>query len=315
MTADSYPELSVVLPAFNEEGNVEALYSELLTALEPISSSFEIVIVDDGSKDSTEAIIRKICSIDKRVVGILLSRNFGHQNALLAGLEHAKGKIIITMDADFQHPPSVIPELLEKHKEGYPIVNGRRKDAGSEYLAKKISSRWFYKIVNLLSDVSIPPGVADFRLYDRVALNQLLTLREKDRFSRGLVSWLGYDQAYVDYEVQMRKHGKTKYSLPRMMGLALSGVTSFSTRPLRLAFHIGLILSFLGLIYAVYAIVQHIRGFTVEGWTSILVSILLIGGVQLISIGILGEYLAHLFHEVKARPHYLVKETLGKTED
>ena len=301
-------QISIVIPLLNEEGNIKVLYESLLPVVEKISADYEIVFVDDGSKDSSFDIITKISQLNKRVLGISLSRNFGHQIALSAGLEHASGEAVVMLDADMQHPPEIIVDLYNKYKEGFDIVNTIRTETADVGIFKKITSYYFYKLINRLSDIHIEPAAADFRLMNRKTVNAFLQMKEKDRFTRGLVSWMGFKQAQIEYIAPQRFAGKSKYSLLKMFRFAADGITAFSAKPLRVSFFAGIIVSFTGLLYAIYAVFQYFGGQNIPGWTSILVSILIIGGIQLISIGIIGEYLARVFNEAKNRPMYLVKE-------
>lgn len=307
--------MSIVIPLFNEEGNLKLLSSELLSVIGQINPSFELIFVDDGSKDRSLEILHELCQQDPRIKGISLSRNFGHQIALTAGLQHAKGELVVTMDADMQHPPELIPTLHAKYLEGFDIVNTIRVETADSSLFKKVTSKWFYKLINSMSDIRIEPASADFRLMNRKTVDAFLQLSEKDRFTRGLISWMGFRQAMVDYVAPSRFSGKSKYSLGKMIRFASDGVTSFSAKPLRISFYAGFIISMIGLIYALYAVIQHVRGNTTQGWTSILVSVLIIGGIQLISIGIIGEYLARVFNEAKKRPLYFVKEYISKNDE
>ncbi len=306
-------EISIVIPLLNEEGNIQVLYEALLLVVKEISPSYEIIFVDDGSKDKSFHCISAICKQNEHVLGISLSRNFGHQIALTAGMEHASGEIVVTMDADMQHPPEVILELYKKYNTGeYDIVNTIRAETADSGIFKKVTSSWFYKIINNLSDIHIEPAAADFRLMNRKTVNAFLQLKEKDRFTRGLISWMGFKQAKVEYIAPSRFSGKSKYSITKMFRFAADGITSFSAKPLRISFFAGLIVSFIGLVYAIYAVIEYFSGNTTPGWASTLVSILIIGGIQLISIGIIGEYLARVFNEAKNRPMYLVKEYTSK---
>jgi glycosyltransferase involved in cell wall biosynthesis len=305
-------QISIVVPLLNEEGNISVLYESLVNVLTTITTDFEIIFVDDGSKDSSFEKITSISNSDNRVLGISLSRNFGHQIAITAGLEHSCGEVVITMDADMQHPPELIPSLVEKYKEGFDIVNTIREESEDAGVFKKVTSKWFYSIINKLADIRIEPASADFRLMNRKTVEAFLQIKEKNRFTRGLISWMGFNQAHITYKASTRFSGKTKYSITKMFGFAADGITSFSAKPLRISFYTGLIVSFIGLLYAVYAIVEYFNNKTIPGWTSILVSILIIGGIQLISIGIIGEYLARVFNEAKNRPLYLVKKYVSK---
>lgn len=304
--------ISVVIPLLNEEGNLQVLYDALLPVVKQISLEYELIFVDDGSKDRSFEIISKLSTENENVLGISLSRNFGHQVALAAGMEHATGDVVVSMDADMQHPPEIILNLYKKYKEGYDIVNTVRTETADSSAFKKVTSSWFYKIINRLSDIHIEPAAADFRLMNRLTVNAFLQLKEKDRFTRGLISWMGFKQAMVEYTAPSRFSGKSKYSILKMFRFAADGITSFSAKPLRISFFAGLIVSLIGLLYAIYAVIEYFGGKTIPGWTSILVSVLIIGGIQLISIGIIGEYLARVFNEAKNRPMYLVKKYTSK---
>lgn len=307
--------ISIVIPLLNEEGNIQVLYNSLLPVVQTISPDYEIIFVDDGSKDRSFEIITNLSNGNNRVLGISLSRNFGHQIALAAGMEHASGEVVVSMDADMQHPPEVILELYKKYKEGYDIVNTVRTETADSGAFKKITSSWFYKLINSLSDIHIEPAAADFRLMNRTTVNAFLQLKEKDRFTRGLISWMGFKQAMVEYVAPSRFSGKSKYSILKMFRFAADGITSFSAKPLRISFFSGLAVSLIGLLYAIYAVIEYFSGKTIPGWTSILVSVLIIGGIQLISIGIIGEYLARVFNEAKNRPLYLVKKYSSKEKN
>jgi polyisoprenyl-phosphate glycosyltransferase len=300
--------LSIIIPSYNEEPNVAALYGELHPVLDSIGLDYEIIFVDDGSSDNTFQEIKKLSASDKKVSGISLSRNFGHQVAIMAGLQQSKGSIVIMMDADLQHPPEIIPQLIEEHKKGFDIVNTRRLDPKGTGVAKKTTSRFFYGFLNQLSDVRIEPAAADFRLMTRKAVDAFIRFEERDRFTRGLISWMGFRQTIVEYTASARHAGKTKYTFGKMLRFGMDGITSFSSKPLRISFYSGFIFFIIGLAYAAYAIVRHFNGSTVAGWTSILVSVLIIGGFQLLSIGIVGEYIARIFNESKARPLYFIKD-------
>lgn len=302
------PQFSIIIPVRNEEGNVRPLCDSLLTVLSDLTAEFEIIFVDDGSTDRTFTAVRGLSEQDGRIVGISLSRNFGHQIALLAGMQRSRGKCVISMDGDLQHPPQLIPTLIAKHQEGFDVVNTRRIDAEGTGFVKRATSRWFYHVLNFLSDVQVQPGSADFRLMSRRAVDAFLSIPERDPFTRGLVSWMGFSQAVVEYTARPRASGHTKYSPGAMLRFALSGITSFSSRPLRLSFYLGIMISLAGLLYAVYAVVMFFAGRTITGWASILVSVLIIGGVILVSLGIIGEYIARIFHEVKSRPLYFIKD-------
>ena len=303
--------ISVVIPCFNEEKNVALLYQKLIPVLESIATDYEVIFVDDGSRDDTFEEIKKLHQANGRIKGISFSKNFGHQIALLAGMQQSSGEAVISMDGDLQHPPEVIPELVKQYRAGFDIVNTRRLDEESARFLKKSTSRWFYKVINFLSDIRIEPASADFRLMSRKTVDAFKVIPERDRFTRGLVSWMGFKQTIIEYQAQPRAHGQTKYTLKKMFQFALNGVTSFSAKPLRLSFYSGIIISFLGLLYAFYAMIAFLYGETLQGWASILLSLLIIGGAILINLGIVGEYIARIFNEVKARPLYFIKDQTG----
>jgi len=305
---ENKPHLSIVVPVFNEVSNLEVLYDALDKVLGQLGKTYEIIFVDDGSSDATFEIIRKLNSRNSAIRGFSFSRNFGHQTALFAGLSKSRGEVIISMDGDMQHPPALIPALIEKFEQGYDIVNTKRIDAASTSWFKRLSSKWYYKILNALSDVEIEPAAADFRLMNRKSVDALNSLPETHRFTRGLVGWMGFKQAIVPYQAAARHAGASKYTFFKMLRFGLDGILSFSVKPLRIAFYTGLFVSFAALLYAVYAVVQFFLGSTIEGWTSILVSVLFIGGVTLLSLGVIGEYIARIFNEVRRRPMYFFKD-------
>lgn len=307
-------EISIVVPLYNEEGNVAVLIQRIESAVKSISSSFEIILVDDGSRDKTFITCQDLAKNNPQLKIISLSRNFGHQIALTAGIQHAVGGLIVSLDGDLQHPPELIPDLVKKAKEGFDIVNTIRVETKDAGLMKRVSSKGFYKIINRLSDTKIIEGAADFRLMTRKAADSFLLLEERDRFTRGLISWMGFNQAFVTFQADVRLSGKSKYTIRKMFRFALNGVTSFSSRPLRISFYIGLIISMLGMIYALYALIMYFKGETIQGWASLTIVVLLMGGVQLISIGIIGEYLSRVYNEVKRRPLYMIKSSVGFPE-
>jgi len=309
------PKISVVIPLFNEENNIRQLYDELIPVLTKLVNNYEIIFVDDGSRDGSFEIVKQFSLENKSIKGISLSRNFGHQIALTAGLHQAKGETVITMDADLQHPPNLIPELYKLYKNGYDIVNTIRLDTADAGIFKKFTSNIFYKLLNYLSDIKIEPASADFRLMSRKAVDAFISINEKDRFTRGLVSWMGFKQVSLDYFAPPRFAGKSKYTIRRMFSFGLDGITSFSSKPLRISFYFGISVFVFGIIYAIFAIINYFHGMVIPGWTSNLVSILLIGGIQLVSIGIIGEYIARIFNEVKARPLYFIKDKVERIDN
>lgn len=315
--------VSVVVPVLDEAANIEPLAEAIKKVLGP-SRRYELVFVDDGSTDGTLEALRLLAARDRRVRYLSFSRNFGHQTALKAGMEASRGDCVITMDGDFQHPPELIPLMLEAWEKGFDIVQGKRLDlkegadragageagTGQSGLVKRLGTRAFYRLVNLLGDVRIEPGTADFRLVSARARRAVLAMPERNLFLRGAFPWTGLPATEIEYRPGARRSGATKYSLSRMLALALEGVTSFSVKPLRLSAFAGIGIALAGFTYALYALaIRLFTDRTVEGWTSILASVLVIGGMQLCSLGIIGEYLGKLFLESKGRPAYILKET------
>lgn len=300
--------VSVVVPCFNEAKNIEALHAQL----KPVLSAFpkyELLFVDDGSSDETVQAINSLRAKDVNIRLLQLSRNFGHQAALKAGLDHALGHCVISLDADLQHPPALIPELVKKWQEGFEVVVTQREEDPDLSWMKRVTSRLFYRIAQKLSSVKIHPGSADFRLLDREVVNVLKDLDESYLFLRGLVSWVGFKQTSVSYKANERYAGTSNYTYRKMFSLALSGITSFSIRPLQISIFLGLFIATLAGIYGLYVI--YIFAFTdqaVTGWASTTASVLFIGGVQLVMLGILGEYVGKGFMEGKRRPTYIVRK-------
>lgn len=301
--------ITVIIPAYNEAGNIEIIARRISEQLRNLDS-YEILFVDDGSTDLTLDEIKQTMKIENAVKYISFSRNFGHQKALKAGLDHANGHCVISIDADMQHPPELIKELVEKWKEGYDVVYTVRRDTKDTGLIKKTTSKIFYKFLNKISDVDIPLGAADFRLLDKRVVDELRNFQENWLFVRGLVSWLGFKQIGIEYTVKPRYMGKSKYSLSKMVSFAIQGITSFTILPLRIAALFGILFSLSSFLYALYAL--YIRIFTntaIQGWTSLLISVLFLGGIQLICLGVIGEYVGKMFIEAKRRPVYVIKES------
>lgn len=308
--------VSVVVPCYNEEQVIIETNRQLVAALGALpATDFEIVYVDDGSSDATIDRLREIQNLDQRVRVVRLSRNFGHQLAVSAGLEHAAGDAVVIIDADLQDPPDVIPEMVARWRDGYHVVYGMRTDRPGETAFKLWTAKLFYRFINRLSKVQIPLDVGDFRLLDRQVVDVLLGMPERDRFLRGMVSWIGFRQIAVMYARAERRAGASKYPLFKMLQFAADGVLSFSLTPLRLALWVGFLsiaLAFAGILYAL--IVRFYTKDFVRGWTSIFTAVLFIGGAQLITLGIIGEYIGRIYAEVKRRPLYVVEERLGFDE-
>ena len=304
--------LSVVVPCYNEEEVIATTHRRLSAALSQLAGlDFEIVYVDDGSRDGTALILEGLAAADESVRIVKLSRNFGHQIAMTAGLEHTSGDAVVVIDADLQDPPEVIPELVARWRDGNDVVYAVRTDREGESAFKLATAKGFYRLLNMLSDTEVPVDTGDFRLMDRRAVDALLTMPEKDRFVRGMVSWIGFQQVAVPYARARREAGVSKYPLLKMLAFALDGVVSFSFAPLRLATWLGFAASGLAALGIVYTLVVWIVGSTVHGWTTLSVAVLALGGLQLISLGIMGEYIGRIYREVKHRPLYLVDKRLG----
>ena len=303
--------LSIVAAAYDEAAVLPELVRRVTAALDATGEEWELVLVDDGSRDGTWQAIAAAARTDARVRGLRLSRNFGHQLALTAGLSVARGDGVITMDADLQHPPEAIPRLLAA-RAGNDVVFGVRSDLDAAGFWKRFSARVFYAILNRLSSLELPEGAADFRWMSRRVVDVLLEMPERHRFLRGLVRWAGYSQAFVEYERGERGAGASKYGLRRMVLFAWDAVVSFSSFPLRVASVLGALISTLGWIYLVYVIVAHLfLARTVAGWTSVTAAVLVLGGAQLIFLGILGQYVGRMYDDVKRRPLFLVAEDTG----
>jgi polyisoprenyl-phosphate glycosyltransferase len=300
--------LSIIIPVFNEAQSIPALCNQLSSFCK---GTYEVILVDDGSSDDTLAAIKTIAAKNHQFKCISLSRNFGHQNALMAGMEHALGTVIIIMDGDLQHPPSLIPIMLTKLEQGYDLVQTRRIKTENIGWVKTVMAAIFYRFINLISDTRIEPNVADFKAFNRKVLNSLLQFKERELFLRGLFSWIGYKTTTIEFDAPARQYGKTKYSFGKMLKLALKGTTSFSFKPLRLALLAGASISLIAFSFGLFALYAHFKGQTVPGWTSLIIAIMFLGGTQLLAIGLLGEYIASLFTETKHRPLYLVNETIN----
>ena len=301
--------MQLLLPAHNESGNIRPIYDEIRKALDTTVYEYRILFVDDGSTDDTLDRIKELASVDKRVNFIELSRNFGHQNAIKAGLDHTDADVVVMMDCDLQHPPGLICEMLEWYEKGYDIVRTRRRRVAHEGYWKRTTSSAFYRFMNSISDVKLEEGSADFRLLSGSAVAQLRTFGEFDLFYRGLVKWMGFRQVCIDYDPSPRYAGETKYSYRKMIGFGLKGLTSFSTKPLYFSAYMGVTFSALSLLYLPYVLWGLWTGHYVPGWSSILVTIVFFGGLQLMILGIIGIYIAKIFLQSKQRPHYIIKES------
>jgi dolichol-phosphate mannosyltransferase len=312
------PIFSIIIPFLNEEEVLPETCRRLIKVMEEMGEPFELLFIDDGSTDGSAALIDAAADRDRRIRMISLSRNFGQQAAVMAGLEHARGKAMVIIDADLQDPPEVIPRMAEKWRQGYSVVYGQREKRKKETFFKKFTSRAFYRVLNALCDIPIPLDTGDFRLMDRQVCSVLCGLREHSLFFRGLVSWVGFRQTKVTFVREGRFAGETKYPLRKMVNLSLDAITSFSYKPLRLAGYLGFFLSgmsFLMLLYVVWEKLFTDR--TVQGWSSLMTMSLFFHGVTLILLGVLGEYIARIYEETKNRPRYIVERQTpaeGETE-
>jgi polyisoprenyl-phosphate glycosyltransferase len=305
-------KISIVIPVFNEASNIPPLYAALVPQLESVSMDYEILFVDDGSTDGSVEEIRKLRARTDRVRLLSLSRNFGHQIALTAGIDHASGDAIVLMDADLQHPPALIPQLISRWLDGFEVVHTIRKTTAESSWPKRATAAAFYRVFRLLSRVDLPSNAADFRLIDRKVADALRGIRERTRFLRGLTVWAGYRSTSISYDAPTRQAGETKYSPARMLKLAIDALVSFSAAPLHLAVYAGIVLALLGFLYAGYALdARVVTGHVLPGWTSLAILVSIVGGIQLVLMGVIGVYLGKIFEEVKRRPLYLVRSRLG----
>ena len=298
---------------FNEQGNISEFYNRITEVMSALPYSYELIFIDDGSKDRTALLLNELVQKDSRVQAYLFSRNFGHQIALTCGLDHAKGDAVITMDGDLQHPPEIIPKLLQLWEEGYQIVQTVRESTADASLFKNFTSAVYYKIINTVSEVHITPGGSDFRLMDKSAVQAFCLYRERARFVRGMINNLGFKYTVVEFVAPPRFAGTSKYNFRKMLHFALDGITAFSNVPLRWALYAGFSLGFGSLLLLLHvAYVKYVAQDAIPGWSTLAVSVLFLGGIQLVGIGIVGEYVGRVFEEVKQRPLYIVSEHLVK---
>lgn len=306
--------ISVVIPIYNEEQIIDELYERLKKAVLQVSDSYELIFVNDGSKDNSLNELKKIAETDSSVFYINFSRNFGHQIAVTAGLDASRGQAVVIIDGDLQDPPELIPDLYAKYREGYQVVYAQRAERLGESFFKKFTAKMFYRILKNITSIDIPLDTGDFRLIDRKVVDCLKKMPEQNKFLRGQIAWLGFRQTGVLFSRDKRKYGTTGYSLGKMLKLAMDGITSFSDKPLQLVTKAGLFISLFAFLIILYAIYSHyIAGRTITGWTSLIVSSMFIGGIQLISIGIIGEYIGRIYKNSKERPLYIIEQTNCET--
>lgn len=301
--------ISLIIPVFNEEGNILALYRELKNNLKNVSC--EIIFINDGSIDKSQKIIEELRKKDDSIRLINLSRNFGHQVAITCGIDFAKGAAAIIIDADLQDPPNLIPKMIEKWQQGFDVVYGIRRERKGENFIKISTAIVFYKLINILSGTKIPQNVGDFRLISKKVIDILKTTREYQRFLRGMISWVGFNQTGIEFERQERHAGKSKYSTLSMFKLAADALLSFSFFPLRVASFLGIMTATGAIVFIFYTLYVTAGGQTVKGWSSTIVIILFLGSIQLIATGIIGEYLGRIYEEVKKRPLYIIESATG----
>lgn len=314
--APSVPFISIVVPMYNEAEGLDVFFSTVQEALQTLTLEYEIICVDDGSEDDTLALLQQRAQADPHIKIVALSRNFGKEAAMTAALDFASGDAVLPIDADLQDPPELIGDMVAKWQQGFDVVYAKRVSRAAESLAKRKTASWFYRIFNRVSEIKIPQDVGDFRLMDRRVIDAIKLLPEKDRFMKGLFCWPGFKHTVVEFERQSRAEGQTKFSYWRLWNFALSGITSFSTMPIRMGVYLGLLVSTFAFLYGAYIIIETaITGIDVPGYASLLVVVLFLGGVQLFFLGLMGEYIGRIYREVKNRPVYLVAETFGFNRD
>ena len=299
----------MIIPSYNEERNVGIMHERLTKTLSEITDSYEMIFVNDCSKDQTLLRIKELAERDSHVKYLSFSRNFGHQIAVSAGLDFCTGEAVVIIDGDLQDPPELISQMYERYKEGYKVVYAKRKTRDGETWFKKATAKIFYRLLASMTSIDIPVDVGDFRLIDRVIVEHLRNMPEKSKYIRGQIAWIGYKQTFVEYHRDARLYGTTNYPLKKMLRFALDGITAFSDKPLKIASGLGIFSAIVSLLALVYALVSHFCFHaTITGWTSLILSVLFIGGVQLITIGIIGEYIARINNDVRNRPLYILDE-------
>jgi glycosyltransferase involved in cell wall biosynthesis len=303
-------DLSVIIPIFNEEANIAILYTRISNVLDSMNISYELIFVNDGSKDKSIQLIEALALNNSSIKFIDFSRNFGHQIAVTAGLDHSTGKRVVIIDADLQDPPELIPDLYKKMDENYQVVYARRKSRKGESFLKKLTAKLFYRTLASITSIDIPVDTGDFRIIDRKVVDVLKQMPEQEKYLRGQISWVGFNQTYIEYEREERLGGTTGYTYRKMFKFAIDGITSFSDFPLKFASMAGFIVSFFAFVVMLYTLYsKFILKDTVQGWTSIMLSVMFIGGIQLICVGIIGEYISRIGNNIKKRPLYVINKS------
>lgn len=306
------PTYTVVIPVYNEQESIPECHRRVSAVMKGVGEPYEILFINDGSKDRSPELLREICAKDKNVKCVSFSRNFGHMPAITAGLDFARGDAVLVIDADLQDPPELFPEMIAKWKEGYEVVYGKRRERAGESAFKKISAALYYRLLKSMTNVDMPLDTGEFRLIDRKVCDAIKRIKEKNKYMRGLVSWVGFRQTGVEYDRAERFAGETKYPLSKMIKLAVDGITAFSYKPLKLATTLGGFISFCSFVYLIVVLIQKLAiHSTAIGWASTMAIMLFFQGVVLIVLGVIGEYIGRIFEEIKDRPAYLVAEVLN----
>ena len=309
-------DISVIIPVYNEEKNIQNLYDRLTQVMENLKITYELIFINDGSSDASIGLIKVLAKKNKEVKYIDFSRNFGHQIAVTAGLDKTIGDAVVIIDADLQDPPELINEMYEKRKEGYEVIYAKRKKRKGESFLKLWTAKIFYRLLSKLTSISIPVDTGDFRMIDKKIVEVLREMPEKNKYLRGQISWVGFNQTFVEYNREERQAGTTGYTYRKMLNFALDGITSFSDVPLKVVTYFGFFVSIIAFLVSIYAlIVKLVWNDSVAGWSSLMIAILFIGGIQMIAVGIIGEYLSRMNHNIRNRPLYIIKDSNIEIED
>jgi len=309
-------DISVIIPVYNEEKNIQNLYDRLTQVMENLKVTYELIFINDGSKDASIGLIKVLAKKNKEVKYIDFSRNFGHQIAVTAGLDKTIGDAVVIIDADLQDPPELINEMYEKRKQGFEVIYAKRKNRKGESFLKLWTAKIFYRLLSKMTSISIPVDTGDFRMIDKKIVEVLREMPEKNKYLRGQISWVGFNQTFVEYNRDVRQAGTTGYTYRKMLHFALDGITSFSDVPLKVVTYFGFFVSIIAFLVSIYAlIVKLVWNDSVAGWSSLMIAILFIGGIQMIAVGIIGEYLSRMNQNIRNRPLYIIKDSNIETED